>query len=564
MEFKPDAKDIYPALLVFALCAGFMLYPPKSTLPEFESAIKIEGALEGKQAQPHILFAAFLIRALGLAGDAASIATALLWLAPIVLSLSAVALYLACRASGAAPLPAVLAVLLFAAGPAALASSPGAYSSQLLAMLPLSLFILLFGFFLQLHSPAIFLLCAILAFIAAYCDFTAGLSASLFAFSFAVSAHAKKEKRAGAFLLLSAAAALLSFSFHAPLQPSLSGFSSGLSQACFLLAAASVAGVCFAFGQGRLEHAMLIASGLLALLFSPLASGLLLLLPASDGASQALYGKHQRKVHLSAAFTMAFFILLGISIHSLGIKAALLSAILAALAPLLLHLYEYRIAPFFAILLFALFCVALFSYYLLFPPLPYLDYDLSSSLSFLSGLRVQSAALLSHADAAEFYLQGAKIENPDKLASYLISGSPRLPPGTHIILSLSDLDRGEFSTQGGFESYRYSATLTSQGRSAALFYSPSGRLLLRELSEDGNLSLKDGVLLNSAGQAYASIPLSAMILLKPHRSFSDKDNRLIVIEEGAPIPYFIKIYAGLAGELSNVFSHGSSDVYKVV
>ena len=88
-------------------------------------------------------------------------------------------------------------------------------------------------------------------------------------------------------------------------------------------------------------------------------------------------------------------------------------------------------------------------------------------------------------------------------------------------------------------------------------------MVAREIGTDGSLSLKDGVLLDGSGSSYGSVPLSRMLLLKSSQPFSDKGNRMMVLEEGSGLPHFMKIYSGTANELGEKQEYGKVSVYSV-
>ncbi|MCX6772207.1 MAG: hypothetical protein NTV88_00340 [Candidatus Micrarchaeota archaeon] len=191
----------------------------------------------------------------------------------------------------------------------------------------------------------------------------------------------------------------------------------------------------------------------------------------------------------------------------------------------------------------------------------YSDKDMSGALLFLSGENAQSIAILGSADAARFYSPGAALSSQQDFTSYLLTGAPKMQSGTYAVLSLAYFD--DQLSGGNFDSFFYANNFTSGTGKFALFYSTSGRLLAREVAADGSFALKDGVLLDGSGRQYAAVPLSRMLMLVPEKQFTSQSNRMIVLEEGASLPYFMKIYSGGAAELTEKGEFGKVSVYKV-
>jgi hypothetical protein len=271
---------------------------------------------------------------------------------------------------------------------------------------------------------------------------------------------------------------------------------------------------------------------------------------------------------LLCAFFLSFFALAGL-MQSAGVDfySAIVAAILMSfLAPLLLHFYEYRSAQLFSAAALSLVVLSLFllAFYSAAPARQYhpsySDPDLSSALSYLATRgQVAQIAMSGGQDAASFYLPSAQQSN---VSPYLVSGKPRMASGTYLVLSLSDLDAGQ-SFGESYSAYRFAVNITNQGSPEALFVSSSGLMALRGVSADGTLSLQDGMLLDSYGSAYSAIPLSGMIMLRPDLPFDSQQNRLIVLDEGSSLPYFMGIYSGKAGELSKVAEFGKVVIFRV-
>jgi hypothetical protein len=89
-------------------------------------------------------------------------------------------------------------------------------------------------------------------------------------------------------------------------------------------------------------------------------------------------------------------------------------------------------------------------------------------------------------------------------------------------------------------------------------------MALRDIASDGTLSLQDGMLLDQYGSAYSTIPLSGMLLLRPDLPFDSQQNRLIVLDEGSSLPYFMTVYSGKAGELAKVAEFGKVEIFRVL
>ena len=578
-ELKIEKNEIYAVLIVFLVSLGFWHFPMKETLPDFNTAMVIQRLPEMSAIQPlHLQAAAALQGAYAsLAGQEASspqaIVSFLLIFPSVLLALTALFLYLALRQLGAGRSASAFAVILFACSLSAMQFLPGVFGSLPFAALPFSLFLLSFSHFHSKRQTIALVIAVFFAFLSAFLDAVFGIAGFLFLLSFALPSREKGQKALAQLIALGATFAAGAFLSHnaQSISLGLQGMQSLFSLSPFLLAASSCAAVLCFFREVRQEYLFLFLSGVLASAVSPFAGSMLLLAPAADGIRQAASDKlASRQAKLACAYSLAFFAIFGLASPLAGeLKAVAISFMLSFLSPLLLHFYGYRNGPAFAAGGLAL--LVLSSSIALFYQLPpskefypqYVDKDMAGALSSLTGKGVPKVALIGYQDAAKFYLRSSSLESQKALSQYLASGKGVPDSGTHLLISLSYFDE-QAAPGGGYESYFPYSNLTSSGRNFAQFVSPlSGSVLVRELDTKGDFLLRDGQLIDQAGRVYASVPLSRMLLLRQDIPHDSAQNRLIVVEEGEPVPYFVEIYSGKADELAKVSEHGKVTVFKV-
>lgn len=573
MEFKLERNEIYAVLIVFLLSLGFWFFPAKQTLPEFGAATQIRSAMQGGAVPLHIAVAASAASIFGATPSSPqSIAGFLLNFSTLLLALSTLFLYLALRQLGFGKTPSAFSSLLFPLSLSALPFLPGVYGSTQLAAPFFSLFLLFFALFAAKKEQLMLVPALLFAAISSYFNAAFGIAGIAAVVSFGAAAYLKGDRRLAQFSILAIvfAAALYLSPEKQQTYFSLSAMGSVLSLSPFLLAAASAAAVLFFLSAGSLEYFLLFFSGVFLSIFSPAAGALLLVLPSASGISSAMEEKLHKAAKLAVSFFIVFFALIGLSMASGAdiYKSAAIAALLSILAPLSLHFYEYRshrLLPAFALALLVISASTALFYQLppqreLFPA--YLDKDLSSALSSLSGKGEATVSIIGSQDAARFYVPSAEFVPQQDVSSFLLTGAPKPPTGSFLILSISYLDDSSLSSEG-FETFYHSNNFSSGASYYALFFSPSGRLVAREIGTDGSLALKDGILLDSSGRSYGSVPLSRMLLLKSSQPFSDKGNRMVVLEEGSTLPHFMTIYSGTANELGEKQEFGKVSVYSV-
>lgn len=572
MELKLEKNEAYAVLIVFLLSIGFWQFPSKTTLPEFGPATGIRLAMMGTSSPLHIQAAAQAARLFGAGLEPQGMVSFLLAFSPLLLALSSVFIYLALRQLNFRKTPSAFAAILFPLSLSAMAFLPGVYSSSVPAALFFSLFLLCFASFFAKKAQLMLAPALLFAALSSYTNAAFGIAVAASVLSFGAGAYLKGDRRLVQFclLLVVAAAGLFLSPESQQLYFSVQGIGAALSLSPFILAAASVSAVLFFLAAGGTEYFLLFISGIFVSIFSPVAGAALLAIPAGAGVSAAMEESLKRPAKLASAFFIAFFALLGLATAS-GTelyKAAAIAGMLAVLAPLLLHFYEYRnhrLLPAFALSLVALSAATALFYQSgpqrdYFPQ--YSDKDLSAALSQLSGTGAQAIAIIGSQDAARFYVPSATFAGQKEISAYLLTGAPRPEPGSHLVLSLSYLDDPTQLGSESFEAYFHSNNFSSGASSYALFFSQQGRLIAREIGADGSLSLKDGILLDQSGRSYGEMPLSRMILLKPSQPFSGRGNRMIVLAEGSPLPYFMKIYSGEAEELGAPQEFGKVSVYR--
>lgn len=570
-----DKKTLISAALVLLLSFGIWQYPTRVTLPEFSEAAQVQSALAGRAALLHSQLAAALLPASAAlsgtqAGSPGAIVSFLLIFSPLLLAASALFIFLSMRQLGAGNAAAAFAALLLTLSQPAMQFLPGSYGSLQVSALFFSLSLFHLSSYAGKGKGLMLVPAAVFAAVSAYLSPAFGAAGVLFAVSFAAPKFSQDKKQALAFAGIAGAfavAAILS-----PLFPQLSASAANAQSlfavAPFLLAASSCAAALFLSGQLPLQYALLFALSPLAAAFQPLAAALLLAFPAGAAASRLREGVKPRRALAACALLACFFASFGLLLPLAGAyQSAAVSAMVGAGAVLLLHLYDYRGREAFTLAFALLFSLSLFS--ALFQPLSpaypaYADEGISASLSYLASKGASSVSLLGSADAARFYLPSAALGPEESLSGYLLDGS-RPQPG-YAILSLSYLDYPEKlygKSAPAFTAFSYRTQFSGNGADFALFSSADGLLLARQLDSGGKFALKDAVLLDAAGQAYGSWPLSRIFLLRPDLPFSDRENRLIALEEGSLPPHFLSVYAGTAGAARPVFEHGSAVVYEV-
>lgn len=573
-----DRKEIYAIVLVLLLSFGMGQFPPKSTLPDFSAAMQLQSALAGKGAQLHIQIAAALEGIYSaLIGKPASspvaIVSFLLFFPPLLLAISATLLYLALRQLEFRRSVCAFTALLFAFSLPALQFLPGVYGNTQLAAPLFALFLFLFCFSIARKSHLALAPAALFAALSSFINPAFGIAGMAVALSFAAADFSRKGATVAHFaalFILLAAATYLSPGFS-QLSFAQNGLGAAFTNLPFMVAAAApVAALFFLAGAGA-EYFVLLLSALLVAGFSPLAAAMLLSLPAAEGISRASKEGISKAAKLCCALLLSFFAIFGLVFQLAGLGAALAASImLSPVLALLVHFYGYKnqqIIPVFALAVLA----ASLSFSLFAPLLPnsqayqgYFDPGMAGALSSLSSENAPKVYLLGSQDAARFYLPSAQLGSQAELAAYLSEGKA-LPSGSRIIVSLADLDRAEAIYPRGapFEPFAFRANISSRGAPLALFSSPSGTILLRELDASGEIALRDGTLLDSSGTPYASAPLSRMLLLRPNASFYSQANRVIVLEEGAQLPHFMQLYSGQDAAASKISEFGKVTIYGV-
>ncbi len=576
-ELKIERNEMAAVLIVFLLSFGVGHYPAKSTLPDFTYAISMQAALSGRQAPVHVQLVSYNEQAfasvLGMpANSPKAIVQFLLFFPPLLLAVTALFLYLSLRQFGFKRSAAAFGALMFSLSLSSLQFLPGVMGSMQLASPMFAIFLFLFAYFISKESVPALGASALFGAAAAYINPVFGIAGIAAALSFAVPVYQKNGKTLVLFGLL-----LAVFAAAAYISPEKSAlfFSTGslqsiFSLAPFLLAAASCCLALFFLSSGRIEHLLLLIAGALVAAFSPVAGAMFLSIPASAGIVGASEPKIPKAAKFACAFLLATVAIVGITSPLMEFyKSVAVSAMIALFFPVLLYLYEYRNAQMFAVLGASLLALSLFfAFFYSLPPQKdfypqYSEKDLAGALQSMPP-SASKVSMIGSQDAARFYLPSASLGSQQEMSSYLLSGKPKPAPGSLIIVSLSYFDDQGILQNGSsqFESYSFAGNATSGSGTVALFVS-SGSALVRELDSQGNLALKDGSLLDSAGRSYSSVPLSRMLLLSPDKPFYDPQNRLLVLEDGSSIPYFVKIYSGQSGELGNASSFGKVSVYEV-
>ncbi|MFA6328988.1 MAG: hypothetical protein WCY41_06095 [Candidatus Micrarchaeia archaeon] len=573
---KFDIKEIVAVLIVFLLPLGLGQFVAKSTLPEYGVASQLLG---GAGAMPaHVAVASALEGAYAsLTGMPAASTTTivgfLLAFPPLLLALASVLLYLACRQMAYGKTQSVFAVVLFALCSAvSVQFMPGAYGSAQLALLLFAAFLVPFAAFVNKPGRMEMLGAAIvLGAAAGYANAAFALAGVAMAAAFAF-AHNKKKAEKNYLMELFAIALVFAASGFLSSDKSMLAFSAGnLSYAAsgmpFLLAGASACIGLFFFGKRDSEYlALLLLGGALAG-FSPFAAAALMVFPVAEGATKMM-GETAKGAKLAAVFACAFFMVFGIVYGGSNIYPALGAGLmLGVLAPLVLHFYEYNARAVFSVMgaglvLFSLF----FALFIQLPPvkngyLSYTDSGLAEALSYLASSGAGRVAALEETDALAFYAPGVAREPSANAEKFLLSGNASMASGTYLLLSLPSLEA--LSQKGGFEVYYYAQNYTNSNVTYALFISQQGRLIAREIAAGGKFALKDGAALDSYGSYYAPVSLPRMVMLSGSRPISDKNNRMLVLEEGMAPPRLVGIYSGSDGGVELEKEFAGVAVYRV-
>jgi hypothetical protein len=580
VQLKIETNEIYALLIVFLISLGVWQFPIKQTLPDFNAAMAIQRLAAWPSPETLDVAAAAAVErayASALGQDAAtpsSIASFLLVFPSILLALAAVFIYLALRQLDFRRSASAFVALLFALSLSSMQFLPGVFSNQQLSALFFSIFLLSFCSFVPKRRAILLLPAAIFAAGAGYVNPAFGFGVALVSLSFAYPPYQKREGKLWQFGAIAAVAAVASFVSPgtSSLYFAIQSMQSFFLLAPFLLAAASCAAVLFFYRLAPSQHLLLFISAILVSAASPLAGAMLLVIPAAEGITQAASDKlSSKQAKLACAFFVAFFAIYGVAAPVSGeLKAAVMALLVSLLSPLLLHFYEYKNGP--AFVAWGLALLALSASVALFYQLPpqkefypqYADRDITGALSSLSGKGVQKVALLGNEGAARFYLPSSAVESPARLSQYLASGRNLSDSGTYLVISLSYLDGQAAGLDSGFEAYFFYSNFTQSGRNFAQFVSTSsGNILVRELDAKGDFALRDGQLIDSSGGVYANVPLSRMLLLRQDLPFSSAQNRLIAVDEGESVPYFVKLYSGNADELAKVSETGKVSVFRV-
>jgi hypothetical protein len=272
---------------------------------------------------------------------------------------------------------------------------------------------------------------------------------------------------------------------------------------------------------------------------------------------------------LSLAMMLAFFAVFSIAYPiSDAYKAIIAGLFVGAIFPVVMHSYGYRSGPMVLAMGIGMLSISFFSLAAYpigsqgaFSP-QYMDKDASNALLSVSSLNPSGIAADSqYASAARFYSPSSALVPQKDFASYLSVGKPVPASGTVVAVSLYDIDVG--TAGSGYQSFYFLANSSNGANRYAMFASADGRVLARELSSDGGFALRDADYIDAQGRFYATAPLSRMLILDGTVGFSDPYNRLIVLDEGAPVPYFMKIYGGKADEIRLVSKAGKMSVFRV-
>jgi len=575
---KFDTKEIIALLIVFLLPLGLGQFVAKTTLPEYGVAVEM---MNSAGTMPlHIAVASSLEKVyaslLGMPSESTqAIIGFLLIFSPLLLALTSVLLYLACREMAYKKAQSVFAVVLFAlSSTVVLSFLPGVYGSSQLALFLFAAFLLPFAAFVQKPGRMEMLVAAaVLGLAAGYVNASFALAGIAMTVAFAFAHHKKKEEKNYLAMLAVLALVFVAAGFLSPDKTLLSFSADNLSQAIdgmpFLFAGAAICLGLFFFGTRDSEYFALLLLGAALSGFSPLAAAILLIFPVVEGATKMMEDI-SKGAKLAAVFACAFFAVFGLMYGGMSAYPAIGAGVmLGVLAPLVLHFYDYNARAVFSVmgaslLLFSLF----FAIFIQMPPAKagypnYTDPALAEALTYLKDSGAQKLATLDRVDALAFYLPGISRESSANVEKLLLSGNASVASGTYLLLSLPSFDT--LSQKGGFDIYYYAQNYTNPDSEIAyaLFVSQQGRLISRELTDGGKFALKDGAALDSYGRYYAPVSLPRMVMLYGEKPISDKANRMMVLGEGSIPPRFVDIYSGKDSGVAFVREFAGVAVYKV-
>jgi len=578
-----EKKEIAALSLVFLLIIGLLHFPQRTSLPSFSEAMLVQGAIAGTAAPVHSQIAAQLVAPFAsVAGAAASspdaIVALLLELSPFLLAASALFLYLALRVQGSSRSASAF-ISLLAAFLLSKSFLPGVYGAEQMAAPFFALFLLSISIYNKGRKILPLAIAVVFAAISAFISPSAAIAGAAVCVPLLYFGFSSKEKKGTPALyflpLVAFAACALASPSSALFSISLGNAQAAFSQYSLLIAFAALAVCVFLTAAPPQEPraAFLALLGLLSAAASPLCAALVLALPAASGIESALNIALPKKTKLLCAFAFGFFAIFAVA-YSGGdnVRAAVVSLMVAVLFPLVMHFYDYENKKFFAVLALAslAFAFSAFEFSHFSPGSPrYVQYSDSGFSTALSSLSIQAKGkqvyIFGNADMAKFYMPSAAIAPQDDFVSFLMTGKPAPVHGSIVVLSPAYFDSSDWPSEtSAFSSYQFTTNVTgSDGSVYAIFASAEGSGLLRQLAATGGFALRDGSLLDSSGQQYYSIPFSRIIALRSDIPYSSPQNRMIVLDESALPPYFLKIYSGKADGISPLANFSSVSVYKV-
>jgi len=573
---KMDSREVFALVVVFLLAFGIGGYPARATLPDFYLPLKMQeaalppGQIAGcGEAGCTVVFSeaeyfvhsaanAYALAIGASPGSPSTIVSFMLLFPPLLFAITALFSYLALRVHGFRKTVAAAAALLFIFSTTAyLSFLPGSFGAAATAAPFFALFFLASSWHYKKNSLVALAIGSVFGTYSAILYPVFALAGVAAVASFAYSARRRSEKIAlFAIPLALFAGVLLLPSFSALPQAGVENARNFLIQSSPLIAASAAAAALFVFSECSIEALLLAASAAALSFFSPLASALLLAVPSAEGIARLSDEAGKKGAKLAALFAFTFFLFLGPLYAGYGslLRAAAGSMLISAIAPLVMHFYEYkarRIMP--LAVLFAVSAavfLALFSQSMPHYGAPaYADPKISAALADLSSSGIDSLYLLGSADEARLRMPGAEINN-ESLAAFLMDGSGRPKSGSAALVPLSCLDRPPDCGLGGsgegqpFESFRYFSNASDGQGGSYVFFASEGLVLMRAVDSAGQFSLNDGRLIDSSGRAYATVPLSRMVLLRHDKPYWSPQNRIIVLSEEAPPPFFITLYSG--------------------
>ncbi|MEM4634058.1 MAG: hypothetical protein QW275_02795, partial [Candidatus Anstonellaceae archaeon] len=298
--------------------------------------------------------------------------------------------------------------------------------------------------------------------------------------------------------------------------------------------------------------------------FTPLPAGLLLSLSAAEGATAVLRQEISKQAKLLASFAIGFLAIFSMAFNIANLyQAGALALMAGVLSALLMYFYEYSNKQVFSAIFIFLFASTLFLAILRMNSLGnslYLDPSLSKALSSQEAKQSEKVYMIGFHDAAKFYLPSSKIGNQSELLQYIYFGKGKLESGSAVLISLQQVFFSDsYPSSASFVPLQYAGRMPSGGREFAIFTSPQGIAIARELDAKGEFALSDGILLDSSGRQYGSVPISRMVLL---RQAPYENNLLIWISEGDSLPFMLKIYANQT-DLIYVQDFGNVSLFKV-